>query len=40
MIRRVTLNFQLTRLTANAIIEAKKRIRSTDGTVMITEFQK
>ncbi len=39
MISSVMLNFQLTRLTANAIMEAKKRIRNTDGTVMSTEFQ-
>ena len=40
MISSVMLNFQLTRLTANAIMEAKNRVSSTAGTVMITEFQK
>ena len=40
MISRVMLNFQLTRLTANAIIEAKNRVRITVGTVMITEFRR
>jgi hypothetical protein len=40
MIRSVMLNFQLTRLTAKAIMEARKRTSSTAGTLMITEFQK
>ncbi len=38
MISSVMLNFQLNRLTANAIIEAKKRVSSTVGIVMITEL--
>ena len=33
------LNFQLTLLTAKAIIEAKNRIRMTDGMVIRAEFQ-
>ncbi|WP_432398291.1 hypothetical protein ACRQ5B_07050 [Pseudarthrobacter sp. L19] len=39
MISRVTLNFQLTRLTANAIMEAKKSTRMTEGMVIRAEFQ-
>ena len=40
MMSSVTLNFQFTRLTANAIMDARKRTSSTAGTEMITEFQK
>ena len=40
MMSSVMLNFQLTRLTAKAMREARNRVSSTAGTVMMTEFQK
>ena len=40
MISSVMLNRQVNRLTANAIIEAKSRVSSTVGTVMMTELTK
>ena len=40
MINNVMLNRQENRLTANAIMEAKSRVSSTVGTVMITELTK
>ncbi|MNR59407.1 hypothetical protein D3C85_1806610 [compost metagenome] len=40
MISSVTLNFQLTRETAKAIMEAKSSVNRTAGTVIRTEFRK
>ena len=40
MISRVMLNFQLTRLTAKAIMELHNKTRMMVGTVMIREFAK